>query len=116
MIGVMRTGFPVFMMSNRASLVALSHVISTSGVSHILINEGDPEYEKKLHSAIEDARRHNPKIATTVSYHLPWQRLFSDEPIEIPCPGRYDLDRPCLIIHSSGIPFLCCCIGRLTLA
>ncbi|KAJ7655614.1 hypothetical protein DFH06DRAFT_930063, partial [Mycena polygramma] len=43
MLGIMRAGYPIFLISSAASPVVLSHLISTSGVSLILTNMDDSE-------------------------------------------------------------------------
>ncbi|KAF9553879.1 acetyl-CoA synthetase-like protein [Agrocybe pediades] len=97
LIGIMRAGLPVLLLSSRTSPVALKHMIVESGVSHILMDRNDTELASRLQSV-----QQNMSSSITVSYVPSWDDLFSEEaPVKLPAltPGLDDL---CLILHSSG--------------
>ncbi|KAJ7585645.1 hypothetical protein C8J56DRAFT_125637 [Mycena floridula] len=87
LVSIMKAGFTAFMISPKASPVALDHLISSSRVAHILVDDGAP---RTLRGA-------------TLSHHLSWSGLC-DATLGMERKSRCatDLDTPCLIIHSSG--------------
>ncbi|KAJ7075857.1 hypothetical protein B0H15DRAFT_865510 [Mycena belliarum] len=97
-LGIMRAGYPVFLMSPWASPAALKHLISISGVPLILTNADDPDLRAKLLFAAGDT----PGIQ--ISDHLPWSRIISTEPGPEKGPDipEHDLEATCIILHSSG--------------
>ena len=97
-MGILRAGFPVFLISNRTSPAGLQHLISKSGVSHILTDEDAPQLKAKL----EDVRKTDPSI--TVSYIPSWDQLISPElVVKKPQMVQPDLNDLCLVLHSSGM-------------
>ncbi|PPQ92185.1 hypothetical protein CVT25_008959 [Psilocybe cyanescens] len=97
MIGVIRAGFPLFLISDRTSPASLEHLIVKSGVTHILINDND----QKLSTRLWGVRR-NLKEDVTVSIIPSRSELFGNGETEVPAPVQPSLEDQCLIIHSSG--------------
>ncbi|KDR69563.1 hypothetical protein GALMADRAFT_282566, partial [Galerina marginata CBS 339.88] len=73
LVGILRAGFPIFLISNRLPHVALHHLIVKSGVSHILTNQDDKELNERLQRACDDSA-----VDVTVSHIPPWATLFAE--------------------------------------
>ncbi|KAJ7432348.1 hypothetical protein FB451DRAFT_1197143 [Mycena latifolia] len=97
-VGIMRAGYPVFLISPWVSPDALKHLIRISGVPLILTNADDPVLHSKLLSAVDNI----PDVH--ISSHLPWSQIFSNENAVEDGPDipEYDLVSTCIILHSSG--------------
>ncbi|KAJ6491667.1 hypothetical protein C8R47DRAFT_436606 [Mycena vitilis] len=110
MLGIMRAGYPVFLISSAASPVVLSHLISTSGVSLILTNNDDSELNSKLTAAVTEIGASNPNIQPVVASQLPWSQILPNSTAASLADNiaskfediAYDLDSGCVITHSSG--------------
>lgn len=110
MTGIMRAGFPVFLVSTRASSAALAHLISISGVAHVVVNEDDVALENKLMTAIARAQESDSEINVTISHVLTWSALFpaKSATVEAPKVKEFDKNSLALVLHSSGTCFSCC--------
>ncbi|KAJ7356731.1 hypothetical protein DFH08DRAFT_688847 [Mycena albidolilacea] len=104
-LGIMRAGYPVFLISPYSSLAALKHLIETSGVSMILTNTDDLALHSKLYSAVVAV---NNNVQTAIISQLQWSQIFSSQtPVEGgPIVPPYDLESASVILHSSGQYFL----------
>lgn len=108
--GIMRAGFPVFLISHRTSPDTLEHIIAKSGVSQILMNAGD----KPLFDKLEKARQ-KLKADISVSYIPSSTQLFAGGDVEAPIIDKPALDDLCLLLHSSGYHRQCfLCLPYLT--
>ncbi|KAJ7507870.1 hypothetical protein B0H11DRAFT_1969067 [Mycena galericulata] len=99
-LGIMRAGYPVFLISPFASPASLRHLINVSGVALIFTNSDDPELHSKLASAVAGIRDTNPSI----QHILSWSQIFSSEntPEEGPTVPPHNSESTCIILHSSG--------------
>ncbi|KAJ6525738.1 hypothetical protein B0H19DRAFT_590026 [Mycena capillaripes] len=103
-LGIMRAGYPVFLISPFAPPAALKHLLHISNVSLILTNTDDPELHSKLLAAVTDIKTGDPHAQPVISSQLSWSQIFSSEDIPKAGPNvpEYDLESTCIIFHSSG--------------
>ncbi|KAJ7684482.1 hypothetical protein DFH06DRAFT_1155792 [Mycena polygramma] len=104
MLGIIRAGYPVFLMSPFAPPAVLRHLISISGVSLILTNPDDPELYSKLSAAATEVGGNNPNGQTVIASQLTWSQIFSGEgsPDNAPDVNDCDLESASVVLHSSG--------------
>jgi acyl-CoA synthetase (AMP-forming)/AMP-acid ligase II len=104
-LGIMRAGYPVFLISPYSSPAALKHLIETSGVSMTLTNTDDLALHSKLSSVVVAV---NNSVQTAIISQLQWSQIFSSQtPVEEgPIMPPYDLESASVILHSSGEYFL----------
>ncbi|KAJ7915475.1 hypothetical protein B0H13DRAFT_1999857 [Mycena leptocephala] len=102
LLGIMRAGYPVFLISPFASPTTLKHLIHVSGVRLILTNADDPELHSKLLSAVADIA--SPSTQPVISSQFSWSQIFSGELAleDGPNVPEYDLESTSIILHSSG--------------
>jgi acyl-CoA synthetase (AMP-forming)/AMP-acid ligase II len=100
-LGIMRAGYPVFLISPYSSPAALKHLIETSGVSMILTNTDDLALHLKLSSAVAAV---NNNVQTAIISQLQWSQIYSSQtPVEEgPIMPPHDLESASVILHSSG--------------
>ena len=84
MTGIMRAGFPVLLISTRASSAALAHLISISGVAHVVVNEDDVALENKLMTAIARAQESDSEI--TINWSDETASNFNAPQLRKSCP------------------------------
>ncbi|KAJ6497139.1 hypothetical protein C8R47DRAFT_1262354 [Mycena vitilis] len=104
MLGIMRAGYPVFLMSPFAPPAVLRHLISISGVSLILTNPDDPELFLKISAAATEIGGANPDGHIAITSQLTWFQIFSGEglPDNAPDVNDCDLELASIVLHSSG--------------
>ncbi|KAJ6525731.1 hypothetical protein B0H19DRAFT_1198655, partial [Mycena capillaripes] len=100
-LGIMRAGYPVFLISPFAPPAALKHLLHISAVPLILTNTDDPELHSKLLTAVQNGNRNAQPV---ISSQLSWSQIFSSEntPKAGPNVPEYGLESTCIILHSSG--------------
>ncbi|KAJ6607505.1 hypothetical protein B0H10DRAFT_1956208 [Mycena sp. CBHHK59/15] len=119
-LGIMRAGYPVFLISPFASPAALTHLIATSGIPLILTNPDDLELHAKLlepsvlvvswSATGFEVRQHHKRgdpvlgLCGVRCSILSWDQIFSGENVRKDGPdvSGYDLEPTCIILHSSG--------------
>ena len=65
MLGILRAGCPVLLLSHRTSSDSLRHLISISGVSMILSNGEDKELLLKMNQAAASLNLENIVVSTS---------------------------------------------------
>ena len=105
MIGILRAGVPVFLLSSRSSVEALAHLLENTGTIHVLMNEDNQVLQQRLNAARDKIRENKPDYQISSSYIPSWTQLFpaDNTAVEPPKVEKYDLESPCLILHSSGM-------------
>lgn len=94
-MGIIRAGYQVFLISPTTSPLALAHLISTSAVSHILVNSN--VLSDKMSRSIHDAHATVEIVRT-----LDWDSMFSGEQGTVSRPQVYDPGSTTIVLHSSG--------------
>ncbi|TFK41528.1 hypothetical protein BDQ12DRAFT_720371 [Crucibulum laeve] len=103
-IGAMRTGLPVILISDCLSPATMDHIISTSGVSHIVLNKDDSRVCSLITDSISRTQQMRPDLSITTSFIPTFNDLFPGDGSKIDPPNvkPYDLDSTAFILHSSG--------------
>lgn len=107
MLGIMRAGFTAFLISPHTPLPALTHLLSTAGVSHVLV-DGEPVLWSNLASAVQEVDQTTGRSLRVHS--MPKHKdLFQGYSYPFkPFPEhKFDLDAHALIIHSTGTSSSC---------
>ena len=109
-LGALKSGFTVFLISTRNSAAAIADMVQRMGVGHTLVSS-DTSMQALMAStqALLSLTNH-----TVVQHLMPaFEDLYSASPdptnqigVEIEMPTSYDMEGPALIMHSSGMPRL----------
>ncbi|KAJ7184448.1 hypothetical protein C8R46DRAFT_1185874 [Mycena filopes] len=105
MLGIMRAGYPLFLISAHTSPATLKHLIKISGVQLVLANtDDDAELNLKLATAVAELALDSDGGKATIAPLLSWSQIFSRENVydEGPAVTNYDSESAALILHSSG--------------
>uniref|UniRef100_A0A8H7XLR3 AMP-dependent synthetase/ligase domain-containing protein n=1 Tax=Psilocybe cubensis TaxID=181762 RepID=A0A8H7XLR3_PSICU len=97
-VGILRAGYPVFLISKRLAPAALEHLVTKSGVKHVFV----AEHDKILSNNIQDIQS---KLCARIGVsHIPfWLDTLSPEfVVQKPPMGQYNPEDICLVLHSSG--------------
>ena len=105
-IGVMRTGYTVFLVSTRNAAAAISDMFKRTGTGHVILSH-DPFLRGTAQDALADVASAGQDV---VELEMPsYQDLFAEQleassPYEtqVDLPRSYDVDAVGVIMHSSG--------------
>lgn len=100
-IGVLRTGWPLFLISPRNSSEAVAHLLKKAGVTHLFVST-----ESSVQALASDAIAHvSPTVVQKLAMPT-FDILFPAIGIDssfVPEPlGEINLDDRALVLHSSG--------------
>lgn len=100
--GVLRTGWPLFLISPRNSSEAVAHLLKKTGVTHLFVST-----ESSVRALADNAiAQVSPTLIQKLdmpAFDLLYPTVGVD-PSFVPEPlGEIDMDEPALVLHSSGL-------------
>ncbi|KIY43241.1 acetyl-CoA synthetase-like protein [Fistulina hepatica ATCC 64428] len=110
LLGMMRSGILVYLISPRNSPVAVAHLLSAKQVHHLVVS-AEPHVQQLAHEAVEELKKNKnikvdmlPMPRFEDLYHCTPADVSSEGPSDFdPLPKRSDtLSEPMYIVHSSG--------------
>ncbi|KAH9949726.1 hypothetical protein B0H21DRAFT_819887 [Amylocystis lapponica] len=103
LIGMFRAGIPVFPISPRFSVPVVTHLLSITGVSHVLIS-AEPSIDGIAQDAVDGlrTRAHDSQVPGLSRMPL-YEDLYMKNASFTPLPSFHpDLSSTAIILHSSG--------------
>ncbi|KAJ7179680.1 hypothetical protein C8R46DRAFT_1345982 [Mycena filopes] len=102
-MGMVRAGIVVFLLSPRFSPEVLGYLLATNSVQYVLVST-ELHIRKLAGAAIANARTRNPSQAAPQIHEMPtFEMLYGDEALSSQIPPRIvELDGPAFIVHSSA--------------
>lgn len=105
-VGVMRTGYTVFLVSIRNAAAAIADMFKRTSTGHVIMSP-DPFLRRTAQDALGELASTRQKV---VELRIPsYQDLFAEQldvssPYEaqVELPTKYDVDAVGVIMHSSG--------------